>query len=222
MPSMEMDNNPTLGENLSAHPPPAPNLCTFDAQPTIGGPTNTRILTGANVKRFECKLRIEFPCPRNNGLFHAQPKTREIIALLENHDSTLKIIALENRDLFVDNLASLPTDPTEIQKFINHVRDSPPNSGPKDIIIIRIETGRPFGEIKLAIMEYLATNRIFIRPHNWSTNRIKAIGFLVDYNPGLMWRDDGKAAVDRTLKYICNDTTNPRIPDHHGTERLWK
>ena len=211
MPTMEMETNPTLGANHIVPPPPAPNLCTFDAQPSTGGPNDTRILTGANVKRFECKLRIEFPCPRNNGLFHAQPKTREIITLLEAHDPTLKIIVLEDKNLVVDNLASLPTDPTKIQKFVNHVRDSPPNSGPKDIIIIRIETGRPFGEIKLAIMEYLATNRIFIRPHNWSTNRIKAIGFLVDYNPGLMWRDDGKTALDMTLHFITQGIKLPEF-----------
>ena len=209
--TMEMDNNPTSGDNLSGHPPPAPNLCTFDAEPSNGGPTDTRILTGSNVKRYACKLRIEFPCPRNNGLFHAQPKTREIINLLMNQDTTLKIIALDNNELVVDNLENLPTDPTEIQKFINHVRDSPPNSGPKDIIVIRIETGRPFGEIKLGIMEFLSTNRIFIRPHNWSTNRIKAIGFLVDYNPGLMWREDGKAALDQKLKFICKDTPVPEF-----------
>ena len=208
---MAFRSNQTFGENLSDQPPPAPNLCTFDAQPAIGGPTDTRILTGANVKRFECKLRIEFPCPRNNGLFHAQPKSREIIGLLKNQDATLKLIALDNKDLIVDDLANLPTDATEIQKFINHVRDSPPNSGPKDIIILRVETGRPFGEIKLGMMEYLATNRIFIRPHNWSTNKIKAIGFLVDYNPGLMWREDGKAALDQKLKFICKDTKVPEF-----------
>ena len=118
----------------------------------------------------------------------------------------MKIIALENDNLIVEDIENIPTDATEVQKFMMHSRYSPPNSGPKETIIIRVDTGRPFFEVKKDLMEYLGTNRIYIRPNEWKCNEVNSIGFLTDYNPSLTWREDGKTKLDDHLNQIIGGT----------------
>ena len=201
-----------LGTNLNAHQPPDDPMEAYALPPTPGAPTNPKITTGTNVKRYVCKIRIEYPTPRNNGTFYAQPKVRETLAALKAKEPSLKIIALEDANLIVDELKNLPTDAKEIQKFITYKRFSPPNSGPKETIVARIEVGRPFYEIKKDIMEYLGTNGIYIRPHDWSCTEVKAIGFLSNYNPSLIWREDGKKLLDNILQGVLSKVNLNEIP----------
>jgi hypothetical protein len=204
MTSIAPSHHGAPASDFIGRPNPAPNLNPYEPQATPNAPTGQKTTNGANVKRFVYKIRAEFILNKN-GTFQAQPKIRELLTKIKEKEPTMNIIGLNDTDLIVDEIKNLPTDATEIQKFILYERFAPPNSGIKDNIIARIETSRPFYEIKAELMDYLGKNRIFVRPHDWQCNKVKSIGFVTNYSPTLFWREDGKEKMDSDLKK-ANDT----------------
>ena len=198
---MATPSNPPANGTLTAQLPKVPNSTVSFAPPGQDGRNDTKIITGTNVKTYNCKIRIEFPL--DGQPFYAQPAAREILTKLKEAEPKMKFIALEDDTSIAEEVSDIPTAPEEFKKFIGYSCYAPPNSGKKHVLLANIEAGRLFWLIKKDIMKFLGDKKIYIRPHQWSTMEVKSIGFLLDYNPGLEWHQDAKKQIDLILKK-CN------------------
>jgi hypothetical protein len=131
-------------------------------------------------------------------------------------DTSVTILPLTADDTTAPTIHTakdFPSGKDGFDKYCKYEYYAPPNSGKgkKHCIYVSITAQEAFGSLKQKLMPYLQAQKLHMRLHNWTSQKISAIGFIHGIHPRICYRDDVSRQIKDALALVIKDTTVPNF-----------
>jgi hypothetical protein len=182
-----------MADNIADQPsrPKAAFRPATNVTNTMGASHGTK--TTVNIQRFVTPVKLEFNVPSSQNAFNLNKSHLAVIKLLKEKDPTLEIVPSKDGQEKITDLFKFPANETDYNAMFEHAVDKQPTDARKIIVKHSLITTLKFSDLKFQnakLMDYMFTNKIWIRYNQSDTLQVAALGFVQGVHPRVTHRDD--------------------------------